>query len=251
MSETWENLCKTFTSEKLADLLRRTAPGFRPGHDSLDIYFEGDEAFNKANQIGVIELPDAETVIVGVVYVQGELTARSGKRKQYDLTKRILKSGNHNAGIFAFYDNAGRFRFSLVTVTYHGTRRQFSTFRRYTFFVDPELPNKTFLQQMQSTDFSELAGILETFSLEAVSDEFYREFEPRFQAIANAVQGTEDADFKQDLAMLFVIRIIFLGFVQKKGWLGNNPKFMQNLGRIPAIGRYRHFLSRMVRASFL
>ena len=28
--------------------------------------------------------------------------------------------------------------------------------------------------------------------------------------------------------MLFIIRIIFLGFVQKKGWLGNNPKFLQH-----------------------
>ena len=228
MLEAWDNLCRAFTSEKLANLLRRTASGFRPGHISLDNYIEGDDAFDKAVQIGVIELPDAQTVIVGVVRVQGELTARSGKRKQYDLAKRILKSGNHNAGIFSFYDNAGRFRFSLVTVSYHGTRRQFSTFRRYTFFVDPELPNKTFLQQMQRADFSTLTGTLETFSLEAVSDEFYREFKPKFDAIAYAVKGTDDANLKQDFALLFAIRVIFLGFVQKKGWLDANPRFLEN-----------------------
>lgn len=228
MPETWKNLCKAFTPGQLTNLLRRIAPGFRPGRDSLGNYLKEDGAFDKADQVGVIELPDAQTVIVGAVRVQGELTASSSKRKQYDLVKQILKSGNHNAGIFAFYDDAGRFRFSLVTVTYHGTRRQFSTFRRYTFFVDPELPNKTFLQQMLGAGFSTLTGILETFSLEAVSDEFYREFKPRFDAIADAVQGTDDTDLKQDFSLLFAIRIIFLGFVQKKGWLGGNPKFLQD-----------------------
>lgn len=227
MLEIWKNLCGAFTPEKLANLLRRTAPGFRPVHDSLDGFIK-DDTFDNAVQIGEIELPDAQTVIVGVVRIKGELTARFGKRKQYDLAKRILRNGYHNAGIFAFYDNDGRFRFSLVTVTYHGTRRQYSTFRRYTFFVDPKLPNKTFLQQMQRADFSDLSGILETFSLEAVTDEFYKEFKESFDVLAAAVKGTDDTNLKQDFALLFAIRIIFLGFVQKKGWLGNNFNFLQD-----------------------
>jgi hypothetical protein len=227
MLQIWESLCKEFTPEQLSKVLRRTVPGFRPIYNSLDSLII-DDVFDKAAQIGVIELPDTQTVFVGAVHVKGELTARSGKRKQYDLAKRILRHGDFNAGIFAFYDNAGRFRFSLVTITYHGTKRQYSTFRRYTFFVDPELPNKTFLQQMQRADFSSISGILETFSLEAVTDEFYKEFKNKFDALAAAVQGTDDTTLKQDFALLFAIRIIFLGFVQKKGWLDNNRKFIQN-----------------------
>ena len=169
----WENLCKAFTPEQLTILLRRTVSGFRPVRVSLDNFINND-GFDKAFQIGVIELSNAQTVIVSVVHVKGELTARSSKRKQYDLAKRILRHSNHNTGIFAFYDDNGRFRFSLVTATYHGTQQQYSTFRRYTFYIDPELSNKTFLQQMQHASFSELSEILETFSLEAVSDEFYR-----------------------------------------------------------------------------
>jgi hypothetical protein len=224
----WKKLCKGFANELLINLLRHVAPSFRPVRTPIKKSPQEDGSFGRAEQIGVVEFSDGKTLIIGTVYVQKELTARTGKRKQYDLAKRILKSGNHNAGIFAFYDNAGCFRFSLITVTYHGTKRQFSTFRRYTFFVDPELPNKTFLQQMQRADFSTLAGIQETFSLEAVSDEFYKDFKPRFDAIAAAVQGTDDAALKLDFALLFVIRIIFLGFVQKKGWLGDNTKFLQN-----------------------
>lgn len=223
----WQDLCEAFTPEDLGVILRRVAPGFRPERD----FYEGfihDETFGKATQIGVIELGDAQTVIVGAIHVKSELIARLGRRKQYDLAKTILRYGNHNGGLFVFYDDYGRFRFSLVTVTYHGVRRRFSTFRRYTFFIDPQLSNKTFLQQMQHADFSSISGLLEAFSIQAVSDEFYKDFKGKYDALAVAVQGTDAELLKHDFALLFAIRIIFLGFVQKKGWLGNNPKFLQN-----------------------
>ena len=227
MLNIWENLCKSFTPERLTNTLRLVVPNYRPMEGSLDSFIT-DNSFDNAVQIGVIEISGTQTVVVGTVRVKDELTARSGKRKQYDFIKDILRHSNHNAGIFAFYDNVGRFRFSLVTINYQGTQRLYSTFRRYTFFIDPELPNKTFLQQMQRANFSDLSGILETFSIEAVSDEFYKDFKDRFDDLAAAVQGTDELSLKDDLALLFVIRIIFLGFVQKKGWLGNNSKFMQH-----------------------
>jgi len=228
-----DNLVKQFINEgysddKLVRLMRQIAPAFRYEEDTLDFALQDGYPFENVTQLGIIELDNITSVIVASAKARGELTERSSKRKQYELAKRILKATNHNAGIFAFYDDKGRFRLSLVTVTYHGTRRQFSTYRRYTFFVDPELPNKTFFQQFRKANFSSLDGILETFSLEAVSDEFYREFKPHFDRLAKEVRGTDDPALKQDFALLFVIRTIFLGFVQKKGWLGKNPKFLQS-----------------------
>ncbi len=230
MLQRWQDLCRTFTPEGLVKLLRFAAPSFRPTNNPLDDLVD-DDSFGDAVQIGEIELPDAQSLTVVSVRVKRELTARSGKKKQYDAAKRVLKHGNHDAGIFAFYDDTGCFRFSLVTVTYHGTHRRFSTFRRYTFFIDPHLPNKTFLQQMQHSNFSGLQGILETFSIEAVSDEFYKEFKNIHDKLTAGVKGTDDTVLKQDFALLFAIRIIFLGFVQKKGWLGNNTKFLQDYWR--------------------
>lgn len=223
-----KSLIRSFAPNKLTNLMRRIAPAFRPNATSLTGFIKDDWPFDEARQLGIIELPDAQTVLVAAVHVEKELTSRSGKKIQYELGKRILKAGNHNAGIFAFYDDAGRFRLSLITVTYSGTSRQFSTFRRYTFFVDPELPNKTFINQIGRADFSRREKILEAFSLEAVSDDFYREFRPKFDAIAASVKGTKDANLQQDFALLFAIRVIFLGFVQKKGWLGGSQRFLQD-----------------------
>jgi len=124
----------------------------------------------------------------------------------------------YDAGIFVFHDDRGHFRFSLILATYSGTKRQYTNFRRYTYYVSPELPNKTFINQIGKADFSSIENILAAFSLEAVSDEFYNAFKPLFDEIAESVKGRQSTDqLKQDFALLFAIRIIFLGFVQKRG----------------------------------
>ena len=227
MLRPWKNLCQEFSPEHLRSVLRLAAPNFRPTHECYDVLIR-DDAFSEVLQIGRIELPDARTVVVVAVRVEGDLTVRSSKAKQYDMAKRILRHTHSDAGIFAFHDDAGRFRFSLVTVTYHGTKQEYSKFRRYTFFVDPDMYNKTFLQQMERADFSDLPNLLDAFSIEAVSDEFYVDFRKRYDELTDSVQGTDDQTLKQDFALLFAIRVIFLGFVQKKGWLGNNTKFLQD-----------------------
>ncbi len=224
-----QTLIQAFTPEALTGYLRVAALTFRPQSVSLDAYLQEGMPFDEAQQLGVIELADAQTVLVAAVHTPRELTSRSGKKVQYDLAKALIKAHDSNAGLLAFYDDAGHFRFSLVTAHYYGTRRQFSNFRRYTFFVAPDAPNKTFVNQIGRADFSSLESILKAFSIEALSEDFYKEFKPRFDAIAQSIAGKKrPTDTHEDFALLFVIRTIFLGFVQKKGWLGGNPRFLQD-----------------------
>ncbi len=213
--------------------------------DTLDVFFRGvydrftpqrvtiqvDSAklpeAESATQVGYIHYDTEERLIVVATKLKTELTSRSGKKRQYEFAKNILKSKYFDAGIFIFFDHQGHFRFSLVVTQYAGSERKFSNFRRYTYFVSPGQANKTFLNQISHADFSSLEGLLAAFSLEAVSNEFYNDFKPKFDLVAAAVHGTDDADLKQDFALLFVIRIIFLGFVQKKGWLGGKEHFIR------------------------
>ncbi len=229
MTEFLKPLLEGYRSERLINLMRRIAPFEREeeGESYKHLIKEG-WPFDEAKKLGVIELSDVQKVVVADVHLVRELSSRTGKKMQFELGKRILKAGNYNAGIFAFYDDDDRFRLSLITTTYHGTRRAFSSYRRHTFFVDPALPNKTFVQQLSRAHFYSLEKILEAFSLEAVTDAFYQEFKPKYEAIAKAVVGTTDKQLKQDFALLFVIRVIFLGFVQKKGWLGDKLRFLQS-----------------------
>lgn len=114
-----QKLIRTFSPRELTIFLRQRAPSFRPAPSPLNKFLNADDFFDQAEQLGAIELPNSQSVLVGAVHVPQELTHRSSKRRQYELVKRILKAGNHNAGIFAFYDDNGCFRLSLVTVFYH------------------------------------------------------------------------------------------------------------------------------------
>lgn len=216
--------------KQFPQFLTTSNTAFKPIREDLNHYLDRDGFFSDFEKIGQIEYKDSSRLLVASVRSERGLTNHAGKKKQYDLAKTVLKDTNSDGGLFLFYDTAGQFRLSFIYAQYQGSRRTFSTFRRYTYFVSPELHNKTFLNQVGKCEFKSLDDILAAFSIDAVSDEFYNEFKPRFDAIAGAVKGLtrKNLSLQEDFALLFTIRIIFLGFVQKKGWLGGNIRFIQD-----------------------
>ncbi|MBI4652093.1 hypothetical protein HY745_12625, partial [Candidatus Desantisbacteria bacterium] len=74
--------------------------------------------------------------------------------------------------------------------------------------------------------------IKEAFSLSAVTDIFYKDFFIEYNKLVEAVKRKNmsiDQEKARDFILLFSVRTIFLGFIQKKGWIGNDEKFIQNL----------------------
>jgi len=196
-------------------------------HESL--YYE-DKNFSDGKKLAEGKLPDGSFLVCSFS-IQKDLTERSGKKAQYELARKILKSTQSDAGIFIFYDPSGNFRFSLVYTNYLGRHRDWSSFKRFTYFVSREFTNKTFLQQVGEGDFSTLEKIKEAFSVEPVTDLFYDEFFVEFQKIVDEVKAVNkigDDEKVRDFVLLFTIRTIFIGFIQKKGWLGNDEKFLEN-----------------------
>jgi len=209
----------------LTTFKRYTNPDERANHDSHR------EEFPLSVILGRMDFPDDEVVVVHVP-VNGELTEKTSKRRQYVVAKEVLKSETAEAGIFIFTDTNGRFRMSLVfEYLERGQKKfkqKFSNYRRYTFFVDPQSENKTFFNQLRYADFSSLIGIQHAFSLSAVTDDFYKEFRPKFDQLVQAIAGDVSSEEKQDFALLFTIRVIFLGFVQKRKWIGEDTNFLWN-----------------------
>lgn len=141
-----QDLIGDFTPQKLVPFLREKNRNFRPTPERL---FDLDpDQFSQGEKIGEIPFSLYENLGIYAVKVTRNLTERTGKKYQYDLAKKILKESEEDAGIFVFYDAEGSFRFSLVYANYLGTKRDWSTFRRFTYFVSPQLTNKTFLQQI-------------------------------------------------------------------------------------------------------
>lgn len=226
--EILKDIVKGFAIEKFILFFRRKNTSFKPTQECLpcnDKDFDND--FTSGEKIGEIKFQD-NNLIVCAFQVLKELTARSGKKKQYELGKKILRDTNTDAGIFIFYDQNGNFRFSLIYTEYSGTRRKFSFFKRFTYFVSPTLTNKTFLEQIGEGDFSSLEKVKEAFSVEPVTKQFYEEIQNWYFWAMDKVEFPEDYKYSDDPdrdkeirtatnLIRLITRIIFIWFIKEKG----------------------------------
>ena len=187
---------------------------------------QAENNFSEGRKLAEGNLTDGELIVCSFL-VNKELTERSGKKAQYTLGKKILKEQQADAGIFIFYDSQGNFRFSLIYTNYLGKRRDWSNFKRFTYFVSKELTNKTFLKQIGEGDFSSLKKIKEAFSVEPVTKQFYNEIQSWYFWAMDKIKFPDDYKYNTDSArdkeirnatnlIRLITRIIFIWFLTKK-----------------------------------
>ncbi len=236
-----ENIINDFQVEKFTDFFRLKNNKFRPVEE--DIVIGEVDKFSNGFKIGEIPF-EYKKLGIYAFQVKEELSERSGKKSQYELGKKILKIENYNAGIFIFYDKNNNFRFSLIYDIPLGPRRRWSNFRRFTYFVSPDQTNKTFLRYIGEGDFSSLDKIKESFSVEKVTDKFFEEFRSYFQKTKEEFEKTNkaiclwlkdrypDEEYKEQInrfVYTFLGRIIFIYFLQRKGWIENRRDFVRSV----------------------
>ena len=194
-----------------------------------DEFFDYDDAennFTEGRKLAEGKLDDGELIVCSFL-VKKELTERSGKKAQYDQGKKILKEEQADAGIFIFYDPQGNFRFNLIYSNYLGTIRDWSSFKRFTYFVSRELTNKTFLKQIGEGDFSTLEKIKSAFSVEPVTKQFYNEIQNWYFWAMDKIKFPDDHKYSDDLTkdkeirnatnlIRLITRVIFIWFLKEK-----------------------------------
>jgi hypothetical protein len=212
--EILRQIIEDFSPEKFIKFFRIKNPNFKPLEINLGIE---NEDFSLSKKIGEIQFQD-NNIIFCTFKVLKELTERSGKKKQYEIGKRILKNENADAGIFIFYDKDNKFRFSLIYTQYFGTKRKFSHFKRFTYFVSKDQTNNTFLRQVGDGDFSSLEKIKEAFSVEPITKEFYKEIQTWFFTTLDKIHFPNNEEETKPLHLIRLLsRLIFIWFIKQKG----------------------------------
>ncbi len=230
--EILKDIILNFNLDAFKRFFRSKSDKFRPSNESFE--YEKDK-FTNGRKLGEIEFEDG-FLIIYAFKVKQLLSERAGKKAQYELGKKILRETQSDAGIFIFYDDFSRFRFSLIYANYLGRRRDWSSFRRFTYFVSKELTNKTFLQRIGGGDFSSLEKIKEAFSVEKVTKEFYQDIANwYFWAVENCrfPNGAEKEKGGRNIAIIRLItRMIFVWFMRE---LNLVPKELFEEGEIQKI----------------
>ncbi len=209
-----KSLTEKFAEETFKEVLRQKFKNFEEEEIRLIPEWE-QELFKELKKLGKAKLED-KTVGIYTIKTE-EITERTSKKKQFEFAKKVLLNFYDDAGLFVFYDNAGRFRLSLIFKQYTEEGIKFSPWKRFTFFVSPEKLNRTFIKRLLEIEWKTFRDLVETFAVEPLSQEFYKEIKAWFYWARDKVKfPTQDNEIH---LVRLLSRLIFVWFLKEKGFI--------------------------------
>jgi len=263
-----DQLIENFSTDTLNYFFKQVIPTFKTDDWNYDFLFEHNEniqeSYSNIEKLGEADLSNGDDILVISAKTSTTLTDRTGKKQQYEIAKKILKEEIKDAAFFIFYDTNGQFRFSFIKADFKGTKREFTAFKRYTYFITPEQTNQTFIGQISSCDFSDLDEIQNAFSVEPLNKQFYQKIAKAFYSLigGKVAEGSNAKEYLaslklpsldpvknhrvyQEFAVRFIGRTIFIWFLKNKesdAGLPLIPDEWLTSGRVTSTKDYYHSL---------
>ncbi len=176
INEIVENL--NFSLENLEKFLFFKFSGFN--FEKQKFLFDKEKIFENVKEItklGDVKIDVTNNFCVFAIEYERELNERASKKKQFEIAKRLLKNGFYDAGFFVFFDQNGNFRFSLVYSIPKGTKKEYSFYKRYTYYVEKGKPYRTVKKALTEMKTETLEDIISAFSVVPLTEEFYQEIQ--------------------------------------------------------------------------
>jgi len=200
-------------------------------------------------RVGTYVDSDGKKIDLLIVYLKKEFTLDRARTAQRNFVAHYLKErGEKDAGLIAFVPPQGEedWRFSFVKMEYRfektakgdvKVKEEFTPARRYSFLVGKSESSHTaqscFLPILQDDTYCpKLSEIEGAFAIEKVTKEFYEKYRYLFLEIKNSLDEIveKDEEISQefqdkgvnviDFSKKLLGQIVFLYFLQKKGWFG-------------------------------
>ncbi|RPH48681.1 MAG: class I SAM-dependent DNA methyltransferase, partial [Desulfobacteraceae bacterium] len=195
-------------------------------------------------RIGTFTTPDNEKVDIIIAYLQKGHSLDYARVTQRNFAGRYLVDrGEKDAGIFAFVSpDDTDWRFSLVKMDYRfdekgKVKQEFTPARRWSFLVGANERSHTAQSRLlpillDDENPPHMNRLEEAFNIETVTREFFLEYRNLFIRVKEALDNVVfhdkkiQADFEAkgvstvDFAKKLLGQIVFLYFLQKKGWFG-------------------------------
>ncbi len=241
---------------------------------------------SRYERLGTYASPDNEKLDVLIVHLTKEYKLERARTAIRNFVADHLKTRDEkDAALVAFVSPTEKqWRFSYVRMEYAsvekesgkvGVETRLTPARRFSYIVGEgescHTAQTRFLDLLQDTQTDpKLLDIEEAFSVEAVTKEFFTKYAELFNEIYAALEKMAAKDktvrdeFKEkniktvDFAKKLMGQIVFLYFLQKKGWLGvakgqdwgNGPRdFLRRLSN-GEYGKYENFFNDILEPLF-
>jgi len=217
-------LIASVSPDSISDFVRQQNRSFRPVHEDLSYLLSENLSFCQLTKLGEIEYADTDRLLVFSCLYDGELSARSARKMQFEIAKKALKDDFKDGAIFVFYDARGTFRFSFIRRNYGQKEQKFSNWKRFTYYVEPNAQtNRTFRERVGGCKFESLDAIQQAFSVEQLTKDFYKELSNWYFWAIKCVSfpndvndDTDDAKFNSENVIRLITRLIFAWFLKQK-----------------------------------
>lgn len=238
-----ESVFRTFSKNLLKDLNEEKEQTFS-GAYIKDAFKPHITSYKR---LGSYIAPDGETLDVLTVKISEFDKLDRARTMQRNFVSDYLRTrGEKDSAIVAFYNEGyGDWRFSYVKMQYKievtekgkiKVKEELTPARRYSFLVGENEPNHTAQQQiaplLEKDVKLSLAEIENSFNIESVTKEFFTKYKELFLKLDEEVEDILKKDKKiakdfithsistANFAKKLMGQIVFLYFIQKKGWLG-------------------------------
>ena len=250
-----ESILKSrFSSRNFTLLIREIFPSVKIV--APDILIEERSKFTYhvagSSHIGNYTTPNNEKIVIHSVCLKKGSYIDSIRSTQRSYAKQLIESSGSDAAFLAFYSlESNRWRLSFVRLDYEikfkngklNTTENMTPAKRYSYLVGEGEPCHTAINQLRSFIIDDesifnpnIEDIEGAFSVEKVTKEFYEQYYEKFIQLCEVLEANEDfiieAEHHNFTTAQFVKKlmgqIVFLYFLQKKGWLGVSawPKYL-------------------------
>lgn len=230
-----------FLQELLNDVHLVAPETFNKEYSSLSAVIEGHY------HIGNYKGPDGKKIALFAVQLQNKGNVENARSTQRAFIKSLLDNSGYDSALAAFYtmekDREGRerpsdkWRLSLIRIEYGFAEGKLSTkltpAKRYSYLVGKDEPCHTAQERLygmfvQDEVDPSLNDLEEAFSVETVTKQFFNDYKEKYLAVKEYLEATSDfmaeaercGFTSEQFTKKLMGQIVFLYFIQKKGWLG-------------------------------
>lgn len=236
-----------YDTNHYVDLIREIFPKvsmvspdkFRKEFTNFSTHIEG------SIHVGNYRTPDKKNIIIMAVQLKKAGYVENSRSTQRSYAKKLIENANADAAFIAFYtEGESKWRLSFVRLDYEmkiengclKTTENLTPAKRYSYLVGENEPCHTAISRFErfiidsaaDSEHPTLDDLENAFSVEKVTDEFFKLYCEKFHQLREKLEENEDFRIEAEqhnftsaqFAKKLMGQIVFLYFLQKKGWLG-------------------------------
>ena len=179
--------------------------------------------------IGNIRLDDGRSLAIFRFEVADNVIISRNRKSLRDIAAKYVDQGLiHGALVFYYSQNQDDYRLTFIAKqTYFNENGELvkkeTAPKRYTFLLGKNEPCTTAairlmeLADKKSSGSVFLADVTDTFSVERLNKEFFKDYKKQYNLFLEEIGNTKQ---NRDYVKKLLGRLVFLQFLQKKGWMG-------------------------------